>query len=138
MCIYHLIGAVNVTISSERPVLHVCLQNSVTFTCTVDSGETLVWIAEPFITDDQRQVIFLPSDIDINPTRTIAFSGVTFHAVLTQSDPLPGSDELYILQSTLTTIASNTTNGTVIACQDVFSRESDSVTLELSGQLHSY
>ena len=125
-------GAANVSISGARPV--VCPQDSVTFTCTVNSGVLLVWIAEPFITDEQNQVVFLPSDLEANPTRTIRSNGVTFHAVLTDRDPVPGSSELFTLHSTLSTTASTTTNGTVIVCREHFSGISASVTLQVQGQ----
>ena len=117
---------------SESPVA--CPQDNVTFNCTVDGGVGLEWIAEPFITLAQNQVIFLPSHIETNPTRTVTPSGVTFHAVLTHADPVPGSGGSYTLQSTLSTTASATTNGTVIVCQEGFSGTSDSVTLQLQGQ----
>ena len=47
------VDAVSVTVSTEDPV--VCPQDTVTFTCTVDRGVGLEWIAEPFITDEQNQ-----------------------------------------------------------------------------------
>jgi len=130
------VGAINVTVSAEDPV--VCPQDSVTFTCTVDRGVGLEWIAEPFITDEQNQVELIPSDLATAPTRTVTSSGVTFHAVLTHADPVPGSGGLSTLQSTLSTTASATTNGTVIVCQDSFGGTSDSVTLQVhQGQLVS-
>ena len=125
----YLLGAVRVT--SDGPV--VCLQDTVTFTCTVDRGAGLEWIAEPFITDEQNQVIFIPADLETNPTRTVSSSGVTFHAVLTHADPVPGSGGFFTLQSTLGTTASATTNGTVIVCREGFSGTSDNVTLQLQG-----
>ena len=127
--------AVSVTVSTEDPV--VCLQDSVTFTCTVDRGVRLEWIAEPFFTDEQNHVAFLPSDLETDPTDTVPSSGVTFHAVLTHADPVPGSGGLFTLQSTLSTTASATTNGTVIVCREGVSGASDSVTLQLQGQLVS-
>ena len=129
------VGAVSVTVSVENSM--VCPQDSVTFTCTVDRGVVLEWRAEPFFSDQQNQVLFLHTDITTHPTRTVTSSGVTFHAVLTQSDPAPGSTEFFTLQSTLSTTASATTNETVIVCQDSFSGASDSVTLQLQGQLVS-
>ena len=129
------VGAVSVTVSTEDPV--VCPQDTVTFTCTVDRGVGLEWIAEPFFTDEQNQVGFLPSDLETDPTRTVTSSGVTFHAVLTHADPVPGSGEFFTLQSTLSTTASATTNGTVIVCREGLSDTSDSVTLQLQGQLVS-
>ena len=111
-----------------------CPQDTVTFTCTVDRGAVLEWIAEPFITDEQNQVVFLRTDIATDPNRTVSSSGVTFHAVLTHVDPVPGSTEFSTLQSTLSTTASATTNGTVIVCQEGLSGASDSVTLQLQGQ----
>ena len=116
--------------------LVVCRQDTVTFTCTVDRGVVLEWIAEPFITDEQNQVAFIPSDLETDSNRTVSSSGVTFHAVLTHADPVPGSGGFFTLQSTLSTTASATTNGTVIVCQDSFSGTSDNVTLQLQGQLH--
>ena len=77
---------------------------------------------------------FIPSDLD---NRTAIFGGVTFHAVLTHADPVPGSGGFFILQSTLSTTASATTNGTVIVCQEGLSGASDSITLQLQGQLVS-
>ena len=129
------VGAVSVTLSTVDPV--VCLQDSVTFTCTVDHGVGLEWIAEPFFTDEQNHVAFLPSDLETDPTETVPSSGVTFHAVLTHADPVPGSGGLFTLQSTLSTTASATTNGTVIVCREGVSGASDSVTLQLQGQLVS-
>jgi len=130
------VGAVSVTVSTEDPV--VCPQDTVTFTCTVDRGVELEWIAEPFFTDQQNQVLFLPTDVETDPTRTVTSSGVTFHAVLTHADPVPGSGGFFTLQSTLSTTASVTTNGTVIVCREGFSGASDSVTLQLhQGQLVS-
>ena len=125
------VGAVSVTVSTEDPV--VCPQDTVTFTCTVDCGVGLEWIAEPFITDEQNQVAFLPSDLETHPTRTVTSSGVTFHAVLTHADPVPGSGGFFTLQSTLSTTASATTNGTVIVCREGLSGTSDNVTLQLQG-----
>ena len=127
-----LMRAVSVTVSTEDPV--VCLQDSVTFTCTMDHGVGLEWIAEPFFTDEQNHVAFLPSDLETDPTETVPSSGVTFHAVLTDADPVPGSGGLFTLQSTLSTTASATTNGTVIVCWEGLSGASDSVTLQLQGQ----
>ena len=106
------VDAVSVTVSTEDQV--VCPQDTVTFTCTVDRGVGLEWIAKPFITDQRNQVAFLPSDLATDPTRTVISSGVTFHAVLTHADPVPGSGGFFTLQSTLSTTASATTNGTVI------------------------
>ena len=111
-----------------------CPQDTMTFTCTVNRGFDLEWIAEPFFTDQQNQVVFLHTDIATDPNRTVTSKGGTFHAVLTHADPVPSS-EFYTYQSTLSTTASATTNGTVIVCQDSFSRASDSVTLQLQGQL---
>ena len=132
--VHPLIDAENVTVSTEDPV--VCPQGNVTFTCTVDRGVGLEWIAEPFITEEQNQVAFIPSDLATDPTRTVSSSGVTFHAVLTHADPVPGSGGLYTLQSTLSTTASATTTGTVIVCQEGLSGTSD--TLQLQGQLHPF
>jgi len=130
------VGAVSVAVFTEDPV--VCPQDSVTFTCTVDRGGGLEWIAEPFFPDQQNQVVFLPSDLETDPTRTVSSSGVTFYAVLTHADPVPGSGGFFTLQSTLSTTASATTNGTVIVCRDGFSGTSDSVTLQVhQGQLVS-
>ena len=117
--------------TSDGPV--VCPQDTVTFTCTVDRGVVLEWIAEPFITDEQNQVAFIPADLETDPTRTVSSSGVTFHAVLTHADSVPGSTEFFTLQSTLSTTASATTNGTVIVCREGFSGTSDNVTLQLQG-----
>ena len=127
------VGAFNVTVSTDGSV--VCPQDSVTFTCTVDRGVDLEWIAEPFFTNQQNQVLFLHTDLETDPTRTVTSSGVTFHAVLTHADPVPGSTEFFTLQSTLSTTASATTNGTVIVCREGLSGGSDSVTLQLQGQL---
>ena len=124
----------SVTVSTEDPLA--CPQGTVTFTCTVDRGVDLEWIADPFFTQ-QNQVLFLHTDLETDPTRTVTSSGVTFHAVLTHADPVPGSTEFFTLQSTLSTTASATTNGTVIVCQDSFSGTPDSVTLQLQGQLVS-
>ena len=129
------VGAVSVTVSTED--LLVCPQDIVTFTCTVDRGVGLEWIAEPFFTDQQNQVVFVASDLATDPTRTAPSSGVTFHAVLTHVDLVPGSGGFFILQSTLSTTASATTNGTVIVCREGLSGTSDSVTLQLQGQLVS-
>ena len=129
------VGAVSVTVSTEDPV--VCPQDTVTFTCTVDRGLGLEWIAEPFITDEHNQVVFIPSDLETDPTETVTSSGVTFHAVLTHADPVPGSGVFLTLQSTLSTTASATTNGTVIVCREGLSGASDSVILQLQGQLVS-
>ena len=129
------VGAVSVAVSTEDPVA--CPQDTVTFTCTVDRGVVLEWIAEPFITDEQNQVAFAPSDLARDPTRTVTSSGVTFHAVLTHADSVPGSGGFFTLQSTLSTTASATTNGTVIVCEEGFSGVSDNVTLQLQGQLVS-
>ena len=129
------VGAVSVTVPTEDPV--VCPQDTVTFTCTVDRGVVLEWIAEPFITDEQNQVAFIPTDLETDPTRTVTSSGVSFHAVLTHADSVPGSGGFFTLQSTLSTTASATTNGTVIVCQEGFSGASDSVTLQLQGHLVS-
>ena len=120
--------------TSDSPVVH--LQDTVTFTCTVDHGVGLEWIAEPFIADEQNQVAFIPSDLETDPNRTVTSSGVTFHAVLTHADPVPGSGGFFILQSTLSTTASATTSGTVIVCREGLSGTSDCVTLQLHGQLH--
>ena len=114
-----------------------CPQDTVTFTCTVDRGVGFEWIAEPFFTDEQNQVVFLHTDIATDPNRTVTSSGVTFHAVLTHADPVPGSGGFFTLQSTLSTTASATTNGTVIVCWEGFTGTSDSVTLQLQGQLVS-
>ena len=129
------VGAVSVAVSAEGSV--VCPQDTVTFTCTVDRGVGLEWIAEPFITDEQNQVQFLYIDIETDPTRTVSSSGVTFHAVLTHADPIPGSGVFLTLQSTLSTTASATTNGTMIVCREGISGASDSVILQLQGQLVS-
>ena len=126
------VGAVSVTVSTED--LLVCPQDIVTFTCTVDRGVGLEWIAEPFFTDQQNQVVFVASDPETDPKTS---SGVTFHAVLTHADPVPGSGGFFILQSTLSTTASATINGTVIVCREGLSDTSDSVTLQLQGQLVS-
>ena len=126
--VHPLIDAVSVTVSTEDPVA--CPQDTVTFTCTVDRGVGLEWIAEPPFPD---QVQFLPLDLQANSTRTVLSNGVTFHAVLTHADPVPDSDGFFTLQSTLSTTASATTNGTVIVCQEGFSEASDSVTLQLQG-----
>ena len=83
------VDAVSVTVSTEDSV--VCPQDTVTFTCTVDRAIALEWIAEPFFTGQQNQVVFIPSDLATNPTMTVTSSGVTFHAVLTHADPVPGS-----------------------------------------------
>jgi len=119
------VDAMRVTVSTEDPV--VCPQDTVTYTCIVDRGIDLEWTPEPFFADQ------VPSDLETNPTRTVTSSGVTFHAVLTHADPVPGSGGFFTLQSTLSTTASTTTNGTVIVCQDSFSGTSDSVTLQLHG-----
>ena len=95
-----------------------------TFTCTVQNGRGLVWIAEPFITE-KNQLTFIPNDSVKNIT--FLSRGVTFQAVLIQSDPL--------LQSTLTTTASATTNGTVMECIEPLSKISDNSTLQLQGKL---
>ena len=129
------IGAVSVAVSAEGSV--VCPQDTITFTCTVDRGVGLEWIAEPFFTNEQNQVQFLYIDIETDPNRTVTSSGVTFHAVLTHADPVPGSGGLFTLQSTLSTTASAITNGTVIVCEEGLSGVSDSVTLQLQGQLVS-
>ena len=94
-----------------------------TFTCTVQNGRGLVWIAEPFITE-KNQLTFIPNDSVKNIT--FISRGVMFLAVLTQSDPL--------LKSTLNTTASATTNGTVIQCIEPLSKISDNSTLQLQGQ----
>ena len=125
------VGAVSVTVSTEDPVA--CPQDTVTFTCTVDRGVGLEWIAEPFITDEQNQVAFIPTDLETDSTVTVQSSGVTFHAVLTHADPVPGSGGFFTLQSTLSTTASATTNGIVIVCEEGLSVTSDSVTLQLQG-----
>ena len=64
-------------------------------------------------------------------------NGVTLHAVLTHADPVPGSGGFFTLQSTLSTSASATTNGTMIVCREGFTGTSGSVTLQLQGQLVS-
>ena len=115
-----------------------CPQATVTFTCIVDRGAVLEWIAEPFITDEQNQVAFIPTDLETDPTRTVTSSGGTFHAVLTDADPVPGSGGFFTLQSTLSTTASATTSGTVIVCQEGLSGTSDSVTLQLQGELYPF
>ena len=135
--VHPLIDAENVTVSTEDPV--VCPQDNVTFTCTVDrSSAGLEWIAEPFITGQQSQVAFIPANLATDPTETISSSGVTFHAVLTHADPVPGSGGFFTLQSTLSTTASATTSGTVIVCREALSGTSDNVTLQLQGQLHPF
>ena len=73
---------------------------------------------------------------NMGSTKTLNIDGVTFHAVLTQSEPVQGSSTHYTLQSTLSTTASTTTNGTVIECIDPFTEASDSSTLQLQGQYH--
>ena len=70
---------------------------------------------------------------DMGSTKTLNIDDVTFHAVLTQSEPVQGSSTHYTLQSTLSTTASTTTNGTVIECIDRFTEASDSSTLQLQG-----
>ena len=126
------VGAADVTVSAGNSV--VCHQGTVTFTCTVDRGTVLEWTAEPFLTDEQNQVAFIPSDLATNPTRTVTSSGVTFHAVLTHADPVPGSSGFFTLQSTLSTTVSATTGETVIVCREGFSGTTDNVTLQLQGQ----
>ena len=115
----------------------ICAQDTVTFTCTVESTTGLLWVAEPFITKDgsvEQQVSFhFPA---VGMTRTVEFGGATFCAVLTQSEPVQGSSTHYTLQSTLSTTASTTTNGTVIECIEQITRASDSSTLQLQGQCH--
>ena len=126
------VDAASVSISTEDPVA--CPQDTVTFNYTVDRGVVLEWIS--FFIDRHNRVVVLPSDLETDPTRTVTFSGVTFHAVLSHADSVPDSTEFFILQSTLSTTASATTGGTVIACQDSFSGTSDFVTLQPQGQLH--
>ena len=105
-----------------------------TFACTLESALALQWVAEPFITRGgnlPQRVTLAFSDVGMN--RTVEFDGVTFIAVLTQSDRIQGST-LYTLQSTLSTTASTTTNGTVIECINVFTGVSDTSVLQLQGQ----
>ena len=110
----------------------ICPQDSVIFTCTVQSGRILQWEAKPFITSTLNQIRFLPNDI--MPTRDFISSGVRFIAVLTLSEQVQGSSTHYTLQSTLSSTASTTTNGTVIECQELFTEASDNSTLQLNGQ----
>ena len=86
-----------------------CPQDTVTITCTVQSGGALVWRAEPIISE-ANEISFIPNDSMKNMTFTSR--GVIFHAVLIQSDP--------VFQSTLSTIDSATTNGTAIECLKPF------------------
>ena len=113
--------AVNVSVSVSNDKKEICLQDTVTFTCTVQSGGALVWRAEPFISE-ANEISFTPNKTVNN---TFTSRGVIFHAVLIQSDP--------VLQSTLSTTASSTTNGTVIKCIEPFTGASDKSTLQLQG-----
>ena len=122
----------SVTIHTEDVVI--CPQETVTFTCTVQSGRALQWEAKPFITSTLNQIRFLPNDI--MPTRDFISSGVRFEAVLTQSELVQGSSTHYTLQSTLSTTASTTTNGTVIECQEYYTAAYDNSTLQLNGQCY--
>ena len=132
----HCIYIDGVTISQSNEYAVICAQDTVTFTCTLESTTGLQWVAEPFIIESitTQRLSYSISEVGIN--RTVEFNGVTFHAVLTQSEPIQGSSQLYILQSTLSTTASNTTNGTVIECLEPITRASDNSTLKLSGQCH--
>ena len=114
--------AVSVSVSVSKDKRELCPQDTVTFTCTVQSGTALVWRAEPFISE-ANQVTFRPN-FPLNST-TFTSRGVIFHAVLTERDP--------VLQSTLSTTASATTNGTVIQCIEPFTGASDNSTLQLQG-----
>ena len=133
-CIYiHIIGGVTITPSSEDAVI--CTQDTVTFTCTLESVVALQWVAEPFITREgiaSQKVTLALTDVGTN--RTVEFDGVTFIAVLTQSELVQGSSTHYTLQSTLSTTASATTNGTVIECIEPITGESDRSVLQLQGQ----
>ena len=116
----------------------ICAQDNVTFTCTLESTTGLQWVAEPFITRDgiaTQQASFTLSDV--GTTHIVQFDGVTFHAVLTQSELVQGISTHYTLQSTLRTTASTTTNGTVIECIEPITGASYNSTLQLQGQYHS-
>ena len=115
--------AVTVSVSVSKDKREICPQDTVTFTCTVQSGGVLVWRAEPFISEAD-EISFIPNNTVKNTTFTSR--GVIFHAVLIQSDP--------VLQSTLSVTASATTNGTVIQCIEPFTGASDNSTLQLQGQ----
>ena len=115
----------------------ICAQDTATFTCTLESVVALQWVAEPFITRrgiTAQQVSLALSDVGI--THRVEFNGVTFHAVLTQSEPVQGSSTHYTLQSTLITTASTSTNGTVIECIEPITGASDSSVLQLRSQCH--
>ena len=133
LCIY--IGGVTISPSNKDAVI--CAQDNVTFTCTLESAIALQWVAEPFITRGGKaeQKVSFPYS-NVGNTHIVEFNGVTFHAVLTHSEPVQGSSTLYTLQSTLSTTASATTNGTVIECIETFTGTSDTSTLLLQGQHH--
>ena len=121
---YGFSDAIDVSVSVSREKRNICLQETVTFTCTVQNGRGLVWRAEPFISEE-NEIAFIPN----SPVKNITFTsrGVIFQAVLTQSDP--------VLQSTLSITASATTNGTVMECIEPFTKISDNSTLQLQGKL---
>ena len=111
-----------VSVSSYKT--EICPQDTVTFTtCTVQSGGALVWRAEPFISE-ANEISFIRNSTE--KIMTFTSRGVIFLVVLIQSDP--------DLQSTLSTTASATTNGTVIQCIEPFTGASDNSTLQLQGQ----
>ena len=91
--------------------------------CDLHLHLQMVWRAEPLISKE-NQISFIPND-SVNIT-TFTSSGVIFHAVLIQSDP--------VLLSTLSITASATTNGTLIECIEPFSRAYANSTLQLQGQ----
>ena len=100
-----------------------CPGEMVTYTCTVNQGAALDWIAQPFITGSTH-IQFLSStstgrSIDCNDVLTVQCADVKFVATLTNlANPMivlgtPVAD----MTSTLTINVTGSLNGTVVQCR---------------------
>ena len=127
------VGAVDVLVTPE--IVVACPGDMVTLTCLVQRGLGLQWILDSVSLNG-----FIPLDIDASsqpgPNRNAIVNGVTFNAVLIDAVPVDGG--FYNLTSTLTTTASEETDGILIRCNDTRDTAFDDVTIRLMGKCNNY
>ena len=119
---YVVLYTATVVLDSSVGMRGACPGEMVTYTCTVNQGAALDWIAQPFITGSTR-IQFLSTtstgrSIDCNDVLTVQCADVKFVATLTNlANPMivlgtPVAD----MTSTLTINVTGSLNGTVVQC----------------------
>ena len=117
------VGAVDVLVTPETVVA--CPGDMVTVTCMVQQELGLQWTLDSMSLD-----VF--TEIDLGASKNVIVNGVTFNAVLT--DVVSIGSGFYNFTSTLTTTASEETDGVVIRCNDFRETSFDDVTINLMGK----